>query len=77
MSAGRDLARVGWPAELGGLGMIAGGDRDRHRRFGGPVGDSGTSSLDWFLLLSLFVIVYLVRIWRYVVGGRLLGPGIL
>lgn len=75
MSAGRDLARVGWPAQLGGLGTIAAGFAIASG-FGGPVG-TGTSSIDWFLLLSLFVIVYLVRIWRYVVGGRLPGPGIL
>ena len=75
MLAGRDLARVGWPAQLAGLGTIAAGFAIA-TRFGGPVG-TGTSSIDWFLLLSLFVIVYLVRIWRYVVGGRLPGPGIL
>lgn len=75
MSAGRDLARVGWPAQLGGLGTIAAGFAIA-TGFGGPVG-TGTSSIDWFFLLSLFVIIYLVRIWRYVVGGRLPGPGIL
>lgn len=75
ISAGGDLARVGWPAQLGGIGTIAAALAVA-LRFGGPVG-TGTSLIDWFLLLGLFVIVYLVRIWRYVVGGRLPGPGIL
>jgi hypothetical protein len=75
MSEGGALARIGWTAELGGLGTIltalalAVG-------FGGPLG-TGSSFIDWFLLLSLFVVIYLVRIWRYVVGGQLPGPGIL
>ncbi len=75
LSAGGDLARIGWPAELGGLGTIAAALAIA-TGFGGPVG-TGTSSIDWFLLLGLFVIVYLVRIWRYVVGGRLPSPGVL
>ena len=75
ISAGGDFARIGWPAQLGGLGTIAAA-LALATRFGGPVG-TGTSSIDWFLLLSLFVIVYLVRIWRYVVGGRLPSPGVL
>ena len=29
------------------------------------------------LLIGLFVVVYLVRVWSYVVRGRLPGPGIL
>ena len=75
ISAGGDLARIGWPAQLGGLGIVAAGVAIAFR-FGGPVG-TGTSSIDWFFLLGLFVIVYLVRIWRYVVGGRLPSPGVL
>jgi hypothetical protein len=75
MREGGALARIGWTAELGGLGMIltalalAVG-------FGGPLG-TGTSFIDWFLLLGLFVAIYLVRIWTYVVRGKLPGPGIL
>jgi hypothetical protein len=75
LSAGGDLARIGWPAELGGLGTIAAAIAIA-TGFGEPAG-TGTSSIDWFLLLGLFVIVYLVRIWRYVVGGRLPSPGVL
>jgi hypothetical protein len=45
--------------------------------FAGPIGVTGTSLNDWYRILGLFVVVYLVRIWRYVVGGRLPGPGIL
>jgi hypothetical protein len=60
LRAGRQWARIGWTACLGG-----------------GVGVTGTALIDWFLLLGLFVIVYLVRVWRYVVGGRLPGPGIL
>jgi hypothetical protein len=74
MREGGAMARIGWTAELGGLGTIltalalAVG-------FGGPLG-TGTSFIDWFLLLSLFVVVYLVRVWSYVVRGKLPGPGI-
>lgn len=75
MREGGGLLRVGWTAELGGVGVIvtalaiAAG-------FGGPVG-TGRSWIDWFHLLSLFVVIYLVRVWSYVVRGRLPGPGIL
>ena len=75
MSGGRQLARVGWAAGLGGVGTIAAALAIAVP-FGGPVG-VGSSWLDWFLLLGLFVVVYLVRVWSYVVRGRLPGPGIL
>jgi hypothetical protein len=74
MTAGRQLARVGWAAGLGGLGSILAAVAIAVP-FGGPVG-TGTSWLDWFLLAGLFVVVYLVRVWAYVVLGRLPGPGI-
>ena len=45
--------------------------------FAGPIGETGTSLNDWYRILGLFVIVYLIRIWSYVVRGRLPGPGIL
>jgi hypothetical protein len=76
MRSGGGLARIGWTAELGGLGMILSGLAIAIP-FAGPIGVTGTSLNDWYRILGLFVIVYLVRIWRYVVGGRLPGPGIL
>jgi hypothetical protein len=76
MRAGGGLARIGWTAELGGLGMILSGIAIAIP-YAGPIGMTGTSLNDWYRILGLFVIVYLVRIWRYVVGGRLPGPGIL
>jgi hypothetical protein len=75
MREGGGLVRVGWTAELGGLGVIVTALAIA-TDFGGPIG-SGSSWIDWFHLLGLFVVVYLVRIWRYVVGGKLPGPGIL
>jgi hypothetical protein len=76
MRAGGGFARIGWTAELGGLGMILSGIAIAIP-YAGPIGVTGTSLNDWYRILGLFVIVYLVRIWRYVVGGRLPGPGIL
>jgi hypothetical protein len=75
MRRGGAFARLGWTAELGGLGAILTALAIA-TDFGGPIG-SGSSWIDWFHLLGLFVVVYLVRIWRYVVGGKLPGPGIL
>jgi hypothetical protein len=75
MREGGGLLRIGWTAELGGLGTILTAVAIA-TGFGGPIG-SGSSWIDWFHLLGLFVVVYLVRVWRYVVGGRLPGPGIL
>jgi hypothetical protein len=75
LRSGRQLARIGWTAALGGAGLVlvalsvAVG-------FGGTPGVTGTALIDWFMLLGLFIVIYLVRIWRYVVGGRLPGPGI-
>ena len=76
MRQGGGLARIGWTAELGGLGMILTAIAIAIP-FAGPIGVTGTSLNDWYRILGLFVVVYLVRIWRYVVGGRLPGPGIL
>jgi hypothetical protein len=75
MSAGRQLARVGWAAGIGGFGTIVAALAIA-TSFGGPIG-VGTSWQDWFLLVSLFVVIYLVRVWSYVVRGKLPGPGIL
>ena len=76
MREGGGLARIGWTAELGGLGMILTGIA-LSTSLGGTIGQTGTSLNDWFRILGLFVIVFLVRLWRYVVGGKLPGPGIL
>jgi hypothetical protein len=76
MREGGGLARIGWTAELGGLGMILTG-LALATSFGGPVGQTGTSLNDWFRILGLFVTVFLVRVWSYVVRGKLPGPGIL
>ncbi|HLO35858.1 MAG TPA: hypothetical protein VK194_07240 [Candidatus Deferrimicrobium sp.] len=76
MAAGGDIARIGWSAELGGAGAILTAVAIA-TRFGGSVGVTGTSLRDWFHLLGLFVVIYLIRTWRFVVGGRLPGPGIL
>jgi hypothetical protein len=75
MREGGGLARIGWSAELGGLGVILSAITIAIG-LAGPVG-AGMTWTEWFTVLSLFVVVYLVRVWRYVVGGRLPGPGIL
>ena len=64
------------PAELGGLGQIVAGVLvavGGHRPPAVTVcpGSAGSGSV------GLFVVVYLVRVWLYVVRGRLPGPGIL
>jgi len=76
MHAGGGLARIGWPAQLGGLGLVLAATFVA-LSISGPGGTSGPSLLNWFQLVGLFVIVYLVRIWFYVVRGRLPGPGVL
>ncbi|HUQ78418.1 MAG TPA: hypothetical protein VM427_06070 [Patescibacteria group bacterium] len=73
--AGRQWARVGWTACLGGIGQVLAAG-SAAVGFGGPVGVTGTSLIDWFLLIGLFVVIYLVRVWRFVVGGRMPGPGL-
>ncbi|MEO5940947.1 MAG: hypothetical protein ABIZ72_08160 [Candidatus Limnocylindrales bacterium] len=75
MSRGGAFARIGWTAELGGLGMILAGVASA-LRISGPTG-GGMTWIEWFEVLGLFVVVYLVRVWSYVVRGRLPGPGIL
>ena len=72
--AGRQWARIGWTACLGGIGLILTA-LSAAVGFGGEVGVTGTSLIDWFLLIGLFVVIYLVRVWRFVVGGRMPGPG--
>jgi hypothetical protein len=76
LRSGRQLARVGWTAALGGAGLVLTAISVA-LHVGGTPGLTGTALIDWFLLLGLFVVIFLVRIWRYVVGGRLPGPGIL
>lgn len=75
LGSGRQLARIGWTALIGGAGQgltalsVA-------ATFGGTPGVTGTALIDWFLLMGLFVVIYLVRVWSYVVRGRLPGPGV-
>ena len=76
MHAGGAFVRIGWPAQLGGLGLVLAAILIA-LEIQGPGGATGPSLLNWFQLLSLFAVVYLVRIWFYVVRGRLPGPGIL
>ncbi len=73
--AGRQWARIGWTACIGGIGLILAA-LSAAVGFGGPVGVTGTSLIDWFLLIGLFVVIYLVRVWRFVIGGRMPGPGL-
>ena len=75
MREGNGLARIGWTAELGGVGIILSALAITVR-LTGP-GAAGMTWTNWFQVLGLFVVVYLVRLWRYVVGGRMPGPGIL
>jgi hypothetical protein len=78
MAGDRDLARIGWSGMIGGAAMIL-ATFAVATRFGGSTagGPDELPIRDWFHLLGLFVVLYLVRIWRYVVGGRLPAPGIL
>ena len=76
MRAGGAFVRIGWPAQLGGLGLILGAILVA-LAVDGPGGTTGPSLLNWFQLLGLFVVVYLVRVWSWVVRGRMPGPGIL
>ncbi len=75
LSESRDMIRIGWSAVIGGAGMILSAVASAVR-FGGTPGVTGTALIDWFHLIGLFVIIYLVRVWRLVVGGRLPGPGV-
>jgi len=76
MRHGGGLARIGWTAELGGFGNILTAVAISVSLTGPGVG-GGLTWLEWFRILGLFVVVYLVRVWRYVIGGKLPGPGIL
>ncbi len=78
MAGGRELARIGWPGMIGGGAMILVAITVA-LHFGTATGrgPDELSLRDWLGLIGLFVVLYLVRIWRYVVGGRLPAPGIL
>ncbi len=76
LGAGRPLARVGWTALAGGASAIL-ATIAIVVPLGGEVGETGYSIRDYFVMLGLLAVVFLVRIWRYVVGGRLPAPGIL
>ena len=78
MAGGHGLARIGWSGMVGGgamiLAAVAVATRFGTATAGGP---DELSLRDWLHLIGLFVVLYLVRTWRYVVGGRLPAPGIL
>ncbi len=76
LGAGRPMARVGWTALAGGASAILAAIATVVP-LGGEVGETGYSFRDYFVMLGLLAVVFLVRIWRYVVGGRLPAPGIL
>ena len=78
LNGGHGLARVGWPGMIGGGAMILAAVTVA-MRFGTATGrgPDELSLRDWFHLIGLFVVLYLIRTWRYVVGGRLPAPGIL
>jgi hypothetical protein len=78
MSGSRELARVGWSGMIGGVAIILAAVAVATRLGGSTAGAPDELSLrDWFQLIGLFVVLYLIRTWRYVVGGRLPAPGIL
>ena len=75
LGAGGPLARIGWTALAGGasailvaIGVVV--------PFGGEI-ETGHAIRNYFALLGLPAAVFLVRMWRDAVGGRLPGPGIL
>jgi hypothetical protein len=76
LGAGGALARIGWTALAGGLSAILAAI-GAVLPLGGEIGETGHSFRDYFVMLGLLAVVFLVRIWRYVVGGRLPAPGIL
>jgi hypothetical protein len=78
MSGGRGLARIGWSGMIGGGAMIL-ASVSSALGLGGATGGAPDELpiRDWFHLIGLLVVIYLVRTWRYVVGGRLPAPGIL
>jgi hypothetical protein len=76
LRAGRDLTRIGWTALAGGLSAILAAIAVVVP-LGGEIGETGYSIRDYFVMLGLLAVVFLVRIWRYAVGGRLPAPGIL
>jgi hypothetical protein len=77
-AGGNGLARIGWSGMVGGGAMILATVAIVLRFGGATAGAPDELSLrDWFHLIGLFVVLYLIRTWRYVVGGRLPAPGIL
>ena len=75
MRQGGDLARVGWTAQLGGLGNVL---TALALALGASLPNGGSPSwIGWFRILGLFVIVYLIRVWNYVVRGKLPSAGII
>ena len=76
LRAGRDLTRIGWTALAGGVSAILAA-LAVVVPLGGEVGETGYSIRDYVVMLGLLAAVFLVRIWRYAVGGRLPAPGIL
>lgn len=76
LGAGRQLARIGWTALAGGLSAILAAVAVVVP-LGGDVGETGYSIRDYIMMLGLLAVVFLVRIWRYAVGGRMPAPGIL
>jgi hypothetical protein len=78
MAASRELARIGWSGMIGGVAIILAAVAVATRFGASTAGGADELSLrDWFQLVGLFVVLYLIRTWRYVVGGRLPAPGIL
>jgi hypothetical protein len=78
MAGGGGLARIGWSGMVGGGAMIL-ASVSSALGLGGATGGAPDELpiRDWFHLIGLFVVLYLIRTWRYVVGGRLPAPGIL
>jgi hypothetical protein len=78
MAGSHELARIGWSGMIGGVAIILAAFAVATRFGGGTAGGPDELSLrDWFQLIGLFVVLYLIRTWRYVVAGRLPAPGIL
>jgi hypothetical protein len=78
MAGGGGLVRIGWSGMIGGAAMILAAFAVATRFGSSTAGGPDELSLrDWFHLIGLFVVLYLIRTWRYVVGGRLPAPGIL
>jgi len=77
LGAGGAFPRIGWTALAGGVSAILAAIGVVLPLGAGGIGETGHSIRDYFVLLGVLAMVFLVRVWRYVVGGRLPGPGIL